>query len=134
MSERKTAEVKIRVRPSDKANWQLQASREEITLSELIEKSVQEHAQSRRAVRVVGPLELATSPFNVHAPVADPKPTVLEQSPVAPEAIPIVHVATPPEDVREPEQVDPVGTSDGVGAFQTCGCKPWEFCACKARS
>ena len=113
MSERKTAEVKIRVRPSDKANWQLQASREEITLSELIEKSVQEHAQSRQVV---------------------PEPTVLEQSPVAPEAIPIVHVATPPEDVREPEQVDPVGTSDGVGAFQTCGCKPWEFCACKARS
>lgn len=135
MSERKTAEFKCRVAPSKKAAWQALAAQENVSLSELVERAVESYAwelQNKRLDSVSLADNAIKACLGPSEPCGCPELTETE----SPVAIPITEVfpTVPDPDEEDAAPQEDVPTSDEVGANCERGCKPWEFCACKARS
>jgi hypothetical protein len=114
VSERRTAEIKIRLTPREKGRWQTMADEESTTLSELIRREMNARARMRRQAE-----KEANPPVYAGSAIGGLGPTALEMN----EAL---HAGRPQRVVLEAPGHD----SYGQCANGQCphGRSAWQFC------
>lgn len=119
MSERKTDEIKFRIEPSRKAAWQQTAADEEIGLSKLIVRAVEEHRSSRNPQCSPGGRSVCTFPECKGGLECHPRKSLVDH--VAPHFVAELNSSV--------AQSDPVApTKNAQGAWQG-NWRPWDDAA-----
>jgi hypothetical protein len=153
VSERRTAEIKIRLTPQEKGWWQAMADEESTTVSELIRREMNARARVRRDAKAANPITMLDPDLSTFQALLGAKHVrqataeeamawieprlVLEapghDSPLDGMSEACIQAAsctsTPCQCNAAPQEV--VGTTDEVGAKgDRCahGIAPWQFC------